>query len=486
VSLGATVENTLITVTSGVVRLTGAGLYEGRLSGSFETNTANPATAVRLGTSYAHTRESQGLFPDSSTYVYSGYLFVPGDAPVTWTFAKAFDDDMRFRLDGTNWIVHTTWNTLALTNVTLSPGYHEFELRVGQGGGGVGPAFGNWVWGFMVDPLGRGVSNADFYVPLVDLGDGRTFVVSTNVFGVANSLTTLGDTVVELASIAKPVITGAVAVGGHLTVAGAAGRSLDLLGQMTLNVSPTLTVTSGVNVTVKGDVVEGFVGAALTKAGAGTLRLEGGALWSGNTTVAGGVLELAGTGAPASPVIEIQSGATLDISGLSGGVLTLGSGQTLRGNGTFAGGLIVDNGATLSPGSSPGTLTVTGNLDFDAGGVFEVELLGTLAGQWDQVLMQAGSTLTPGGGTLSVTAPNPLTLGFVFPVISGWGSIDGSTFAGLADGATFTAGANQFQINYGTLPGYADDVTLTVVPEPSTLGLVGLMAVAVLLRRRMS
>ncbi len=485
ISLGATITNSPVTITSGVVRLTAAGLQEGRLAASFETNSPNPATAVRLGTSYAHTRESQLLFPDSSTYVYSGYLYVPGDRPVTWTFAKMFDDNVRFQLDGTNWIVHTTWNVLATTNVTLTPGYHEFELRLGQGGGGVGPQVSNFVWGFSVDREGRGMLSPDYYVPLVDMGDGLTFVVSTSQFGVANSFTTLGDTTFDLASVAKPIVTGAVNVGGNVTFAGAPGRSADLRGLVTLNVSPTLTVTSGVQVTVKTNVVEGFAGAALTKAGAGTLRLEGNALWSGNTTVAGGTLQLAGSTAPASPVLQIDAGATLDVTGMPGGTLTLGAGQTLKGNGTLAGGLIVDNGSTLSPGLSPGVLTVTGNLDFDTGGTFAVELLGTLAGQWDQVQMQTGSTLTPGGGTLSVTAPNPLTLGFVFPVISGWSTIDSSTFAGLPDGATFTAGANQFQINYGTLTGYENDVTLTVVPEPSTLGLVGMIAAAVLLRRRL-
>jgi len=82
--------------------------------------------------------------------------------------------------------------------------------------------------------------------------------------------------------------------------------------------------------------------------------------------------------------------------------------------------------------------------------------------------------------------PSPLTLGFVFPVISGWSSIDSSTFAGLPDGAAITAGANVLQINYGTKPGYANDVTLTVIPEPASLTLLALAAgAAAALRRRM-
>jgi len=478
-SLGPTLTNSPITVTSGVVRFTAAGLYEGRLGGSFETNSANPATTVRLGTAYAHTREAQSLFPDNSTYVYSGYLFVSGNQPVTSTFAKAFDDNVRFQLDGTNRIVHTTWNQLYTTNVLLSPGYHSFELRLGQGGGGVGPSFGNWVWGFTVDGLGRGGTTPDTYVPLVDMGDGLTFVVSTSEYGVANSLTTLGTTTFELASVARPVVTGAVNVGGNMAFAGAAGRSAAFLGTMILRTTPTLFVTSGVAVDVVGSIVAGVPGAGLVKNGAGVLALHSANTYDGDTTVAAGTLRLQVGATLASPNIQVDAGATLDAAA---GALTLALGQTLKGNGTVVGGLIVGNGATLSPGASPGALTLAGDLEFQSGGTFDVELLGPLS--YDQVLMTGGG-VRPGGGTLLVSAPGVLPLGTVFPIVSGWGSYDSSIFVGLPEGTTFTAGVNQLTINYGTLTGYGDDVTLTVVPEPATLGLLGMVAAAFLLRRRM-
>ncbi len=222
------------------------------------------------------------------------------------------------------------------------------------------------------------------------------------------------------------------------------------------------------------------------KRGPAELKLHADSFHTGATRILEGALTLITNGAlSASSTIEIGAGAQLTVTGRLDQTLTLNAGQTLKGEGTLRGGLIAGNGSTVAPGFSPGVLTVTGNVTLQSGSTFEVELLGTLAGEYDQLLMSSGATFTPGGAMLSVVAPNPLTLGFVFPVVSGWSTIAPSTFAGLPEGATFSAGANVFQINYGTLTGYGNDVTLTVVPEPSSLALLGVMATAVLLRRRL-
>jgi autotransporter-associated beta strand protein len=187
------------------------------------------------------------------------------------------------------------------------------------------------------------------------------------------------------------------------------------------------------------------------------------ALYTGYTSVSNGTLQIDGSLA-GSPQVRVYSGATLKGSG-------------------FIGGAVILYGGTLAPGSSPGTLTVTGNVTFSSSATFDVELLGPLAGHYDKLLM-VGSSLDLGGATLSVSAPNLLPLNTVFPIIQGWSSIN-STFASLPEGATFSAGSNQFQINYGTLSGYGDAVTLMVVPEPGTYGLLTAALVAIWLRRRM-
>ncbi len=246
--------------------------------------------------------------------------------------------------------------------------------------------------------------------------------------------------------------------------------------------------TLRVNQSVSADWYGHFSGLmGFEKAGTAELRIHTNQFHTGPTRVMAGVLSLVSNGAlSASSTIQVDAGAELTATGRLDGALSLGAGQVLQGNGTFRGGLIVGSGATVRPGSSPGALTVVGDVTFNSGSTFEVEVLGALSSQYDQLLMSAAYELTLNGATLSVTAPNPLTLGTVFPIISGWGSIDSTTFSGLPDGATFSAGANQFQINYGSLPGYANDVTLTVVPEPGTLATMALaLAAGAVLRRRL-
>jgi autotransporter-associated beta strand protein len=279
------------------------------------------------------------------------------------------------------------------------------------------------------------------------------------------------------------VLTNQISLAGWVTVQGAAGRRLDLAGPVQLDAGGVqMDVATGVLVRVDGVIS----GGGIVKGGPGTMEWSANNTFSGDTSISAGTLRLIGNGSLGfSSIIQVNQGAVLDVTGRNDQALTLTSGQTLKGSGLILGSVILQSGATLQPGSSPGVLTVTGDVTFNSGSTFEVEILGPLSGQYDQLLMGSSYELTLGGATLSVSAPNPLSVGTVFPIISGWGSIDSTTFDGLPDGANFTVGANQFQINYGTLPGYSDDVTLTVVPEPGTLAMMALaLAIGTVLRRR--
>jgi hypothetical protein len=194
-----------------------------------------------------------------------------------------------------------------------------------------------------------------------------------------------------------------------------------------------------------------------------------------------GTLALTGSASIAnSPVIQIDAGALMDVTQRDGGGLTLAAGQTLKGEGTFNGGLIVASGATNAPGSSPGVLTATGDVEFQAGSVFSVELVGTLAGEADQLVMSgSGDTLTLGGATLQLITPNVLPFSSTFRIIDGF-SVRVGTFAGLpGDGDTVATVNNTFEIHYND-----NDITLTVVPEPGSLGLIGLAGLLGWLARR--
>jgi autotransporter-associated beta strand protein len=254
----------------------------------------------------------------------------------------------------------------------------------------------------------------------------------------------------------------------------------------------SLTIVQATNQLFSGGIRDGTVysryatnspAAALSivKDGPATLTLAQPNTYSGTTRVMAGMLALTGSASIAtSPTIQIDAGAVFNVTERDGGSMTLASGQTLKGEGMFDGGLIVASGATVAPGSSPGVLTTTGDVEFQSGSTFSVEIIGTLAGQADQLLMSGiGDTLTLGGATLLLTTPNVLPVSSAFIIIDGFSVLSG-TFAGLPNsGDTVATANNTFEIQYN-----ANDITLTVVPEPGTLGFIGLAGLLGWLARR--
>jgi outer membrane autotransporter protein len=75
----------------------------------------------------------------------------------------------------------------------------------------------------------------------------------------------------------------------------------------------------------------------------------------------------------------------------------------LKGSGTISGDLTLGN-ATLAPGFSPGSLTVSGNLNMTASSVLNVELGGTAQGSGYDYLNVLGTANL--AGTLNVTGYN--------------------------------------------------------------------------------
>ena len=245
------------------------GLWEGWLTDGRASTSPNPMTSVELTTTAAN-GFSAGVtvvtdpydlngktWMNNTAYVYTGYIWNRDATNVTWTFAENFDDDTRLTIDGTPVLSNTEWATATIGSITLTPGPHAFEVRFGQGSGGVGcpnpqdaTVIANSDWwktfarskSFVVDFYGRNEKDAANYDNLVDSGNGM--LLSLTPLGALPDLSGLtinvsSNATLDIGGIPRDGLT--VIGGGHITN-GVFGTSSILspagdhhTGSMTLN-----------------------------------------------------------------------------------------------------------------------------------------------------------------------------------------------------------------------------------------------------------
>ena len=142
----------------------------------------------------------------------------------------------------------------------------------------------------------------------------------------------------------------------------------------------------------------------------------------------------------------------------------VGYGATLMGNGTVG---VMSVAGTVSPGNSPGKITVKESLYLFDGSIFDAQILNKSS--YDQLV---AGTVSIGGSKLQVSllANGKVTKGDKFTIINNEGEdpIEG-TFAGLAEGAKITIGKAVFVISYKGGVG-SNDVVLTALTTASAPG----------------
>jgi len=195
----------------------------------------------------------------------------------------------------------------------------------------------------------------------------------------------------------------------------------------------------GITVGAAGGTIETTAATALTVAATNPIVLTGaltksgdGALYVNSTTT--------GTGA-----INVTDG-------------------TFGGTGTISGNTTIGTGAILTGGTdgTVGTINFNGTLTNNTGATWLIDLVSDVNGSADQINLGIGS-LNLNDAALNLVTSGVYTAGYSYTIAT-YASLAG-TFNGLSEGAVISG----YQINYG-----ANAITLTAVPEPGTLGLLGL------------
>jgi autotransporter-associated beta strand protein len=278
--------------------------------------------------------------------------------------------------------------------------------------------------------------------------------------------------------IAPLAMTVGMTTTGSSTFAGVfGGDALDLHVRNTGGTGNTWNVTAptGATVNFTGRIVNTGTSfqAPLTKTGLGTVIFSGSNTYGGSTTVAAGTLLVNG---------QVTNSA-----------VTVANGGMLGGSGTILSSVSVASGGILSPGNSPGLLSV-GSLALDAGSLTLMEIDGLARGSlYDAINVTSGLTY---GGTLQLAFGNTFTDNTTFNLFSltsgsPLGSFSSVTSTGSYGTLTFTNNAGVWSSGPTSVSGQTMTFTeasgnLVIVPEPQAalLALLGVATIGWAARRR--
>jgi fibronectin-binding autotransporter adhesin len=203
-------------------------------------------------------------------------------------------------------------------------------------------------------------------------------------------------------------------------------------------------------------------GMALAKTGAGTLVLSASNnTYSGGTNVSAGTLKLAAASPnniPNSPTISVPGGATLDVTGLTGGGISLASGQTLSLGGTVAGGVTVLSGGTLNGSGGPILPGGGGSVTIQNGGHLSPHATSSATGMLTIGSLAATSALNLNDGSvLDLNVGNAADDVYVYGNVN----LAGTTTVNLTGLSGATAGGSYEIMHYtGSLSGGTADLAV--------------------------
>lgn len=232
--------------------------------------------------------------------------------------------------------------------------------------------------------------------------------------------------------------TGTLIFGAAASEAAAASGTLS---------TPTVTFWSGTGGTIVFNHTGNLTfGAALVSDAAGYGDVQ---------VLAGTTKFTAGTGAYSGD-IDVTGGKAVFNANVAGDVTVSGSG-IVGGSGTI-GSLDALSGGTVSPGNSPGTLNVNGNVSFASGTTYVVEVSGA---QHD--LISAGGSASLSGGTVQVSGSPSL---MQYTILTATGGVTGA-FDGVDSTSAFILYSLDYDANnvYLLIDGYNALTTAARTPN---------------------
>jgi len=445
----------------GTLALLGLMLVNGPANAAdayFDTNGTTAGSGVTGGTTYS-TWTGTNFWSTSSAGTAATSTWTPGDDAI---FAAGTD------ANGLNYTINIVPGTTVVNSITKNGlGNLTFGKEV------IGPDANLSLTSGVIDVTTAGA------ILSINVGLSGTSGLIKNGAGSLSisgpAATYTGDTVVNagvltVTAFRQPIGSRLVlnnsgiyaTFGGPNTVAGISGTSTSTIVRNGFSAS---TIT-----TSKASGVESYagtfqdVGTALSiiKDGAFTQRFSGNSINTGTTIVTAGTLLINGNNSAATGAVTVQAAGTLGGIGTVGGTTTLNAGGSLSAGDSSRATLTFSNGLNIS------AVNGTSSLLFS---------LGT-TGDSDRV---ASGALTIGSGVLGFND-------FAFLAETGFGNAVYTLFSstgitGSLDGSDLTGTIGGLS---STLSISGNNVLLTVVPEPSTAGLIllGLALSAATKRKR--